>query len=281
MRTDFAVFILSHGRADRIITLDKYLFRTKYSGKWYILIDNMDSEAEEYKKRYGDHILIFNKEKYAETTDVMDNLHRLNCVVYARNAVFDIAKDMGLKYIHVLDDDYVALLLKNGYCGYEHNVTLVDHYDEICDMCIDLLEETKATSVALSQGGDWGMGTKVPILPLVKRKVMNSFFFDVDRPVKFLGTLNEDANMYAIYGNQGHLFLTVMPICLNQIQTQSNKGGLTDIYLDFGTYVKSFYTIMLCPSAVRLKMLNGSRIHHKMLKNFLYPKYISEKYKKR
>lgn len=37
---------------------------------------------------------------------------------------------------------------------------------------------------------------------------------------------------------------------------------------------------MLCPSAVRLKMLNGSRIHHKMLKNFLYPKYISERYKK-
>lgn len=43
---DFAVFILSHGRAGNIKTL-KALENGNYSGKWYIVIDNEDDQAEE------------------------------------------------------------------------------------------------------------------------------------------------------------------------------------------------------------------------------------------
>ena len=31
---------------------------------------------------------------------------------------------------------------------------------------------------------------------------------------------------------------------LLQKETQSNSGGLTDIYLELGTYVKSFYSVI-------------------------------------
>ena len=46
MRNDFAVFILSHGRANNLITL-KTLDKIGYTGKTYIIIDNEDEQEEE------------------------------------------------------------------------------------------------------------------------------------------------------------------------------------------------------------------------------------------
>ena len=65
-------------------------------------------------------------------------------------------------------------------------------------------------------------------------------------------------------------------------KTQANAGGLTDIYLDNGTYVKSFYSVMFCPSAVKVSMMGDTqmRIHHKVYWNYCVPKIINEKYKK-
>ena len=50
MRDDFAVFILSHGRADRVITYD-VLRKQGYTGKIYIIIDNLDNQRDEYINR--------------------------------------------------------------------------------------------------------------------------------------------------------------------------------------------------------------------------------------
>ena len=47
MLNDFAVFILSHGRADNIKTL-KMLEDGNYTGDWYIVIDNEDKTADRY-----------------------------------------------------------------------------------------------------------------------------------------------------------------------------------------------------------------------------------------
>ena len=53
MQDNFAVFILSHGRAGTIKTL-KMLKKGNYTGKTYIIIDNQDEQGEEYKKLYGE-----------------------------------------------------------------------------------------------------------------------------------------------------------------------------------------------------------------------------------
>ena len=44
MRDDFAVMILTHGRADRVYTL-KSLRKGGYTGKVYIVIDNEDEDS--------------------------------------------------------------------------------------------------------------------------------------------------------------------------------------------------------------------------------------------
>ena len=55
------------------------------------------------------------------------------------------------------------------------------------------------------------------------------------------------------------------------------------MYLKYGTYVKSFYTVMAMPSAARVQMLNTThkRMYHKILWDRCTPMILNERYKKR
>lgn len=98
-----------------------------------------------------------------------------------------------------------------------------------------------------------------------------------------MGRVNEDVNAYVWLGSRGFTFFTIPLIQLDQYQTQSNKGGLTEIYLDQGTYVKSFYTIMCSPSCVTIETMGRTnrRLHHKVDWPTAVPLIIDEKYKKK
>ena len=59
MRDDFAVFILTHGRADNVETM-KALKKGGYTGKWYMILDNEDDTEDKYRENFGDdHIIVF------------------------------------------------------------------------------------------------------------------------------------------------------------------------------------------------------------------------------
>jgi hypothetical protein len=139
----------------------------------------------------------------------------------------------------------------------------------------------------MSQGGDFiggGEGTFVKHIKKGKfsRKVMNSFLFKVDRPVKFSGRINEDVNMYVEWGRRGHLFVTVPRLRLWQKETQANAGGLTEIYLDLGTYVKSFYSVLYAPSCVSISEMgrDDRRIHHSISWTYAAPMILNEQHRK-
>jgi len=93
---------------------------------------------------------------------------------------------------------------------------------------------------------------------------MNTFICSTERPFKFLGRINEDVNIYTSLGAKGNLFLTIPLVAINQKDTQTNNGGMTDIYMDGGTYIKSFYTIIFQPSSVKIRPMGAKhkRLHH-------------------
>lgn len=282
-KDDFAVFILSHGRADNLITLDT-LNKQKYTGKIYIIIDDTDKQIDEYKKLENDRIkvIVFDKEKAAEKTDTIDNFKKMNIVVYARNKTWDIAEELGLKYFLVLDDDYVEF-----NCRYNKDDKLKSYHiknlDEVFKNMLDFLINTNADVVALAQSGDFiGGKDGTQIKKRILRKAMNSFFCRTDRRLEFKGSTNEDATMYVLEGGRGKLIMTYTGISLTQQLTQQNKGGLTDIYLEQGTYVKSFYTVIASPSNVKVRSMGwkNKRLHHNVAWNYVAPKIINERYKK-
>jgi hypothetical protein len=283
MSDSFCVFILSHGRPDRVHTY-KTIRKIGYTGDIRILVDDQDKTLPEYIERYGDEVVVFCKQESADETDAGDNFKEMRSVVYARNANFKIAKNLGYRYFLQLDDDYTSFYYRYGKDKQFGRFPLRGTGDALFNAFIDFLKNTPATCVAMSQGGDhYGPGNLRFL-----RKAMNSFFCDVERPFKFVAKMNDDVSTYLVLGKQGRLFFTAMQVQLDQLQTQSNSGGLTDIYLAMGTYVKSFYSVMYTPSCVKISTLQNMnpkqeahpRIHHKINWSAAVPKILRPSWRK-
>lgn len=280
MRKDFCAFILTHGRPDRVITYE-LLRRSGYTGKIFIVIDDEDKHREKYVEKFGDKVLIFSKAEIARRFDEGDNFGDRRSIFYARNACFELAKRVGCKYFIQLDDDYTAFqfrLTKDLEPGY----VLIKDLEPILNTLLDYFLSIPAASIAMAQGGDFlghGHNRKAAWL---KRKAMNSFICSTDRPFSFMGRVNEDVNTYATLGRRGVLFMTIGPVQLTQVTTQQTEGGMTDLYLDSGTYIKSFYSVMYAPSCVKISLmgLRHRRVHHQVSWDNAAVKIIPERYRK-
>ncbi len=117
--------------------------------------------------------------------------------------------------------------------------------------------------------------------PELLRKCMNSFVCSTDRPFMFFGRVNEDVNTYTTLGRRGELFFTLICAKLVQAQTQTNAGGMTELYLDGGTYTKSFYSVMYSPSCVKIGKMGDPRsmfyrIHHEVSWKHTVPRILRE-----
>lgn len=276
MRDDFAVFILTHGRPEACKRTIRSLKAARYTGPWYLVLDDEDTTRDAYAERWGeDRILTFNKDEVAEGFDLGDNGGSRGVIVYARNATEKLAQELGVSYYLQLDDDYnyFAHRLRHGETlAYAYTY----RFDEVVDTFIDFLEDTGALTVAFAQGGDFIGGVHGAYKSPTKRKAMNSFFARTGRPIGFVGRINEDVNTYVWRGGQGDLFLTVTDFSLEQPNTQGEQGGMTGAYLGSGTYTKSFYTVMWAPSCVKISTIGETshRLHHQIAWNNAVPKIV-------
>lgn len=285
----FAAFILTHGRADKVKTYQT-LRKHGYTGRIVLVVDDEDDQLGQYEANYPGEVVVFSKQEAALLFDEGDNFNDRRAVVYARNALWGIAESLGVTHFVELDDDY-----SNFYYRIDENGEYGNWWAR-CDwlfasLC-DYLDKTPFATVALSQGGDHiggGAGVKSN---RALRKAMNAFICRTDRPFKFPGRINEDTTAYTSLQRAGVPFLTVVAAQVNQGSTQANDGGLTDIYKAMGTYIKSFYSVMYCPSAVRVGALKDAgakggtkteghaRLHHKISWEAVAPKIIREAHRK-
>lgn len=280
----YAVFILTHGRPDTVVTIPT-LERAGYTGDIYFVVDDKDKTIDKYIANFGkDKVLIFNKDETRKTFDIMDNSDDDRCVVFARNKVYDFARDLGLDYLIVLDDDYTDFRYRFDNNFKYIGIKWINDLDKIFQSMIEYMENSPVDCLSFSQGGDFIGGESGHMAQAVqaKRKAMNLFLFDVNKPLEFIGRINEDVNMYLRQGQIGKILLTMTQLSLQQLITQTNKGGLTDIYLASGTYVKSFYSVMVSPSSVKINLMGNKhkRLHHVIKWNNTVPKIIREEYRK-
>lgn len=282
-RSDFAIFILTHGRADNVITYET-LKKCGNTNKVYFICDNEDKQLDKYYENFGkENVIVFDKlakSKEFDTMDVSDRDRR--AIVYARNASFDIAKNLGLTYFLELDDDYTEFRSRV-WDGEKLSSIYLKDMDAVVDATIEFLEISGAITVAWAQTGDFIGGKNSRVFKeKCTRKAMNSFFCKTDRKFDFIGRINEDVNTYASLGSKGKLLFTVVDMTLNQVDTQRNSGGMSDLYFNTGTYVKSFFTVIANPSSVKIYEMGcgHKRIHHFVDWEYTTPKIISDRFKK-
>lgn len=271
---DFVVFILSHGRADNVITYDT-LKKCGYTGRIIFVVDNEDKMIDAYKEKYGDeNVVVFDKKQMADSIDNGNNFDNRKVILHSRNACFKMAKMLGITYFMQLDDDYY-------YFGYRYDTgaKIIKNLDGVFDALLNFYKSVPIKSIAFSQGGDHIGGFSGIKM---KRKCMNSFLCSTLREFEFVGSINEDVNTYTTLGSRGNIFFTFTNLQLDQKDTQSQNGGMTESYKLSGTYIKSFHSVMMQPSSVKVSMMNANnpRLHHAISWANTTPMIISEKFRK-
>ena len=281
----FAAFILTNGRPDNVITYAT-LRRSGYTGPIYLIVDDLDETIDAYRENYPDEVIVFDKRAIAQTFDQSHNFQDMRSPIYARNASWAIARDLGLDHFVQLDDDYTRFSWRfNSRFDYQH--VELTQLDSVFAAMVAFSDGCGAAAVALAQGGDYLGGPKSTSNPFVQaptliRKCMNSFVCATARPFTFVGCANDDVTTYTHKGSTGLLFFTLTAASLNQIQTQMGDGGMTELYKEYGTYVKSFYSVLYQPSSVHVCPLQSrfARLHHRVTWRHTVPKILSETWRK-
>jgi len=279
----FAVFILTYGRPEKVKTITS-LRSGGYTGKIYLVCSTDDKQLSKYQELH-ENVIVFDKADYKGKFDIADNFKKDNVVVYARNANFDIAEKLGYEYFMQLDDDYIYFRYNFNHKFAYGDTPIKQNLDLIFEYCLNYYKSIPACkALAFAQGGDFiggKNGSQAEIIQ-IKRKIMNVYFFSTKRRVQFIGRINEDVNTYVYFGSQGDLMFQINNLAINQPNTQTNSGGLTEFYLDGGTYVKSFYTVIFNPSSVTIRLMGSihKRLHHSIKWNNTTPLILNEKYKK-
>ena len=302
---DFVILILSHNRPQYLKNHTwHWLDIIGSTARRVVVLSDDDPQIEEYKKEYGeDSVAVFSKvdveKKY--DIDLIDcywgkSLSR-KATVWARNEQFKIARDLGYRWFIVLDDDYRQLfvrrpvVLKNGkdHFASVNEKFYATRYDELSvfdHCCLKYFELLNSApwlyATAFAQCGDFIGGIKASIISKQpwKWKAMNVFFCDTEKEYRFYGRFNDDVNAYILNGRRGQMSLTLPAPVVNQELTQKSKGGMTDIYKTFGTYVKSLTSAVACPSSVSVACMGtiSRRIHHMVNWTDMCPRVLDKRY---
>lgn len=273
------IFILTYGRAKEQITLKK-LYEHGIRENVYLLISDDDPQIAEYTKNYGDILKVFSRSSVHD--DMMDNQQPKSGVVSARNYCFTLAKELNAEYFVMLDDDYDSFSFRY-VDGNKLRQTSIKDIKAMFTASLQLLADTRLDCFCWAQGGDFIGGTNSgTVKSRYKRKAMNVYFWKTDSDIRFPGRINEDTNMYVRYGKIGKLLLTNSFMMINQPKTQETENGMTNLYKDNGTYLKSMYSVIEEPAIVSLMGMGNRhlRIHHKVDWNACTPKIVSESLKK-
>ena len=273
------IFILTYGRAKEQSTL-KTLHKLGITENIYLVISDDDPQIEQYRNKYSNLVKVFNR--YDIQEDLMDNVEEKSGVISARNYCFNLAKSMDSKYFIMLDDDYnvfFARYVKNGKLKHAKFKSI----SNLFEASLELLANTSMDCFCWAQGGDFiGGANGGMVKDQFRRKAMNIYFWKTDSPIRFMGRINEDTNMYTHYGKIGRIVLTNSFLMINQPKTQKTENGMTNLYTDHGTYMKSMYSVIQEPAIVSLTAMGEKhlRIHHLVNWNACCPKIMSERFKK-
>lgn len=270
------IFIPSYNRPDNCKTVRYYLKLGYDPKKIHVFLDSEADDIEEYRKNLepqGVNIHVFDMN---EARERYDYIHRaspsLRSAGQARNMFMDFAKENGIDFYMVQDDDTQNLQLRI-FTLYVRVAVIDDllRYFEWMEM---FMRKHHIGLFGLSQTGDMYSSSSID-KRLFRRKVMNTTF--VLLPYVYRGergVQDDDTSLFTGVMNEGY-FTGSLRSGLTLLQTLSAtaKGGLTDLYNECKLYNKAMVTPLQFPSAIYAEKqpMNGGRIHHRINYKYLFP----------
>ena len=277
MRDDFAVFILTHGRANSQKTL-RTIQNCGYTGKIYLIVDDEDEQQDEYIRLYGDKVKRFSKRKIENHFDTMTNRKEYRSVVYARNAAYQIANNLGIRWIFMCDDD-ISNLQYRVLRGKSLKGVKIQDIDSLFELMAGIMEAGRLVIFGFSQAGAFIGGANQMYLSGHQRKVAQAFMLDASNPIEFRGIFNEDLQVAIDAGVQGRVAMSTMLVSIQSPVRTTNRGGLHDLYEANSTYTPCFYTVMADPNVASIAEKDGEfklRLNH----SAFAPLILNERWRK-
>lgn len=271
------IYIISKGRP-RCLT-GEVLKKMNYSGEWFIVCGNNDETIPEYQKIWGKkRIIVFDWLSEAKESDLLDNFGIENMssgAVPVRNAVRKISAERGELRHWQLDDDYYSF--KHITKDFKRNYVIRNgkFFENELYRIASFAHKAKLSNTGFCLG--------MESFPSDANKFGSRVFNAHNLPstedlfTTWRGRMNDDLiNAIEVY-HKGRKEMSFKFISLILKPTQSEAGGNSDIYKDWGTIRKTAYAVMIEPNAVKLVIKFG-RYHHLVNWRKLTPKTIREEY---
>ena len=275
MRDDFAVFIISHERADRVETVNM-LRSTGYTGKLFVVVDDSDAELDKYRSRFNDglrnNLIVFNKSKFRDMTEVC---HRVDgCATFARNAVEMLAKECRLSSFMVADDDLLRLRYRYEENGVLKSLSIKQGLDDILTAYIDFILDNNVACVSFGTANIYMKGVKADAVSN-NRLPFNCFIRNAGFEWTWKAEIYEDAVTDILESWNGDFAMQLPFVQCDMCPMDAGaKGGMTEVYSTISNYEKNFPVLIYAPACVRIGLGKRNFIYSVTNKN-AFPKLIS------
>lgn len=282
MENNFAIFICTHGRPDKQLTLNT-LRKCGYTGKIYLVLDDTDETIQKYIDLYGaDNIFIFDKRSYIDLTDtfVSHEIAPTKCVVYARNAVEDIAHSMNLVCYAVVDDDIKEFRHRWINDNKLKSSTILYKMDDVITEYIRFLLENNISYCSFGCVPNYFGGLSVYDKQRTNARTCHNFIFkNCNFHQYWMASYVEDMTTPFVYGRTGQLWLAVLDVELVAPICGTTAGGMQDTYVSIPEFKRQTYALISSPSSIQIRLRNNKwRIC--VSKDAVVPKILSFRFKK-
>lgn len=272
----YAVFIISHERADRVETYST-LRSSGYTGQIYVVIDDEDTQLLKYQNRFGTDVLVFNKRRCSDATDTLESSKRSASAVYARNAVEVMANARGLDAFIVMDDDITNLRfrwMEDDVCKSLRAGSLDSVLDWYCEyLCTCDIATLSFEHCMFYLGG------------ISDDKIANERWTyqihirNVKYPVDWIAVFNEDIITEISTATRGYIWWSLPHIVFDNVAMNCESGGVKELYESISKYKRAFMATVANPSSCKPGYSHG-KLRIQQNKKTSYPMIISGRWKK-
>lgn len=273
MRTDFAIFIITHNRPNKQSTLDLIL-NSGYTGLYWLVVDDEDC-VDEYRSKYGDNVLVFNKQQYVHTTDI-GSRRTTSCATFARNAVETFSKQFNYKYFALIDDDIVSFRHRYDDSGSLKSLKITSNFDSIVDAYIEMLD-TGISTLSFGIPKLYIGGLSYDTLHLL-RDCYTIFFRNTKYDVEWVSAVYEDIITSSLCGKTGQVWLQLPFVQIDNAIMVELEGGNSSMYKSFTQFEYPFHSVMYLPSTMSIEYKKDKFLGIIHRQNNC-PMIVSDKYK--
>lgn len=279
---NFAVFITTHERADRVLTYDA-LRHSGYTGTIYLVVDDEDTQIDDYLGTYREEVLIFSKQKYMNMCDTIIPTTQKASVTYPRLFVEDVAKDYRLDAFMVIDDDMPTFRYRWVDGDVVRSMSMKSGMNEVLEMYAQYIIDNDIAVTSFVHTMFYVAGTKNLNKRITEQRELNGVFirntkFDVD----WTGVMRQDMITNLLTSRRGYIwwalpFVVFETMPMNEVGV--NEGGMKSTYDAISHYNRAFLGVIAVPSCLKIGCANG-RIKIACDWNNGCAKIISGRYKK-